>query len=137
MPDGVREHLREGLGRRGRTLRDAWTIKFEEYRQHYPSLADHIERIQRRRLPSGWDAGLPTFPADPKGIAGPDASAHVMTAIARNVPWLIGGSVDLAPSTETRLTFDDAGDFSNETPATHDGSTNSERSRSATAGSMR
>jgi transketolase len=67
--------------------------------------------MQRRELPDGWDAGLPTFPADPKGMAGRDASGKVLNAIAKNVPWLLGGAADLAPSTKTRLTFEGAGDF--------------------------
>src|SRR5205807_9450398 len=66
---------------------------------------------QRRELPNGWDRDLPEFPADPKGVAGRDASAKVLNAIARNVPWMVGGSADLAPSTKTRLTFEGAGDF--------------------------
>ena len=68
--------------------------------------------MQHRQLPEGWDKDLPTFPADAKGLAGRDASAKVLNALAKNVPWLIGGSADLAPSTKTRLTFDGAGDFS-------------------------
>src|SRR5881409_2677837 len=68
-------------------------------------------RIQRRDLPDGWDEGIPEFPADPKGIASRDSSAHVLNAIAQRVPWLLGGAADLAPSTKTRLTFDGAGDF--------------------------
>ena len=76
-----------------------------------PDLADHLHRMQRRQLPEGWDRDLPTFPADAKGMAGRDASGKVLNAIARNVPWLIGGAGDLAPSTKTRLTLDGAGDL--------------------------
>jgi transketolase len=67
--------------------------------------------MQRRELPEGWDKDIPVFPADPKGAGGRDSSAKVLNAVAKNVPWLIGGSADLAPSTKTRLTFDGAGDF--------------------------
>src|SRR5574340_1045996 len=67
--------------------------------------------MQRRELPDGWEQDLPTFPADPKGLAGRDASAKVLNAVADRVPWLIGGSADLAPSTKTRLTEKGAGDF--------------------------
>src|SRR5262249_6475263 len=73
--------------------------------------ADELMRIQRRELPDGWDGEIPEFPADPKGIASRDSSAQVLNAIARHVPWLLGGAADLAPSTKTRLTFDGAGDF--------------------------
>src|SRR5262249_35090537 len=91
--------------------RDAWFAKFNEYKQAFPELADHLERMQKRELPKGWDNDLPTFEADAKGVAGRDASGKVRNALARNVPWLLGGSADLAPSTKTRLTFTGAGDF--------------------------
>src|SRR5205085_8971636 len=81
------------------------------YKKAHPVLADELQRIQERKLPDGWDADIPTFPADPKGMAGRDASGKVINAIAKNVPWLIGGAADLAPSTKTRLTFEGAGDF--------------------------
>ena len=67
--------------------------------------------MQHRQLPDGWDKDLPAFPADAKGMASRDSSGKVLNAIAKNVPWLIGGAADLAPSTKTRLTFDGAGDF--------------------------
>jgi transketolase len=111
VPEGVREHFANGIGRRGKTLRDEWMAKFEEYKARYPELGDHLLRMQRRELPAGWDKEIPTFPADPKGVAGRDASSKVLNSIARNVPWLIGGAADLAPSTKTRMTFDGAGDF--------------------------
>ena len=68
--------------------------------------------MHHRQLPEGWDKDLPTFPADPKGLATATRRRKVLNAVAKNVPWLIGGSADLAPSTKTRLTFDGAGDFS-------------------------
>src|SRR5215471_4529757 len=112
VPEGVREHFAEGIGNRGRDLRMAWEAKLGEYRSGYPELADQIERMQTRRLPNGWDQDMPTFPADARGLSGRDASGQVLNAIARHVPWLIGGAADLAPSTKTRLTFEGAGDFS-------------------------
>jgi transketolase len=117
VPDGARERLREGVGRRGRELREAWQAHYEDYGRQYPVLADHLHRMQRRQLPEGWDRDLPTFPADAKGTAGRDASGKVLNVLARNVPWLIGGAGDLAPSTKTRLTFDGAGDLEAESPA--------------------
>ncbi|OGB91265.1 MAG: transketolase [candidate division NC10 bacterium RBG_16_65_8] len=114
VPDGVREHVQAGVGQRGRALRNAWMAAFEAYRKAYPDLADQLYRMQHRQLPGGWDTGLPAFPADAKGVAGREASGKVLNAIAKNVPWLIGGSADLAPSTKTRLTFEGAGDFSAE-----------------------
>ena len=111
VPDGVREHFADGVGTRGRELREAWEALFEEYRAAYPTLADELERIQRRELPEGWDAEIPVFPADPAGLATRDSSGQVLNAVARRVPWLLGGAADLAPSTKTRLTFEGAGDF--------------------------
>jgi len=116
VPGGVREHFAAGMGARGRAARTAWMAMFGRYREKYPELAEHLDRMQHRRLPDGWDRGLDPFPADPKGLAGRDASGKVLNTLARNVPWLLGGSADLAPSTKTRLTFEGAGDFSAETP---------------------
>jgi transketolase len=111
VPDGVREHFAAGIGARGAKLRGEWMALFESYKAKYPAEADALYRMQHRQLPEGWDKGLPTFPADAKGLAGRDASAKVLNSVAQNVPWLIGGSADLAPSTKTRLTFEGAGDF--------------------------
>jgi transketolase len=116
VPDGVYEHFQGGIGKRGREDSQAWTVLFEAYRKQYPELGDHLYRMQRRQLPEGWDKDLPKFPADPKGKATRDASGQILNSIAKNVPWLIGGSADLAPSCKTRLTFDGAGDFSAATP---------------------
>ena len=117
VPDAVRERFREGVGARGKALQAAWWTKFEEYRRQYPDLAEHGYRMLRRELPDGWDRGLPEFFPDDKGMATRDASSQVLNVLARNVPWLAGGSADLAPSCKTRLTFDGAGDFSPESPA--------------------
>jgi transketolase len=111
VPDGVYDHFRAGIGKRGKELRDAWFARVREYRDKYPELADQFYRMMHRQLPEGWDKGLPTFAADAKGLATRDSSGKVLNALATNVPWLMGGSADLAPSTKTRLTFDGAGDI--------------------------
>jgi transketolase len=111
VPEGVREHFREGIGKRGRELRSAWSKLFEQYSQKYPELADRLHRMERRELPQGWDKNLPAFPADAKGQATRDSSGKVLNALAQNVPWLIGGSADLATSNKTTLKFEGAGDF--------------------------
>jgi transketolase len=111
VPDGVYDHFKAGMGKRSGEARAAWMAKFADYKKQHPELGDQMQRMQRRDLPEGWDKDIPAFPADPKGAAGRDASAKVLNAVAKNVPWLIGGSADLAPSTKTRLTFDGAGDF--------------------------
>ncbi len=115
VPEDVLQHFQAGIGQRGNAIRQAWNAKFEEYKTQYPELADHLFKMQHRQLPDGWDQGLPDFPADPKGLATRESSGKVLNAIAKDVPWLIGGSADLAPSTKTRLTFDGAGDFEAET----------------------
>ena len=111
VPDGVYQQFTAGIGARGGELRRAWFELFEKYKKQYPDEADHLDRMQRRQLPEGWDRGLPTFPPDPKGLATRDSSSKVLDAVAKNVPWLIGGAADLFPSTKTRLTFEGAGDF--------------------------
>jgi len=111
VPDGIYDWFANGIGQRGGDLRKAWQASLEGYRAAYPELADEIERMQHRTLPDGWDRDLPVFPADPKGIATRDSSARAQNAVAQHVPWMIGGSADLTPSTKTRLTFDGAGDF--------------------------
>jgi transketolase len=116
VPDGVREHFQAGMGRRGRSLHEAWNTLFKSYRTKYPDLADQIELMQRRELPEGWDADLPVFAPDAKGLATRDSSGKVLNAIASHHPWLIGGSADLAPSTKTRLTIQGAGDLEADTP---------------------
>ena len=116
VPDGARERLAAGFGRRGRELHAAWEAKLGQYRQRHPELADHLHRMQYRLLPEGWDRDLPSFKPEPKGIAGRDASGKVLNAIARAVPWVVGGAGDLAPSTKTRLTFDGAGDLESDSP---------------------
>ena len=115
VPNGVREHFRAGIGQRGRELRVTWLAHINSYRAKYPDLADQLDRMQKRELPDGWDAHLPSFSADPKGIASRDSSAKVLNAIAPDYPWLIGGAADLGPSTKTRLTFEGAKDFEADT----------------------
>ena len=111
VPDGVREHFQDGVGKRGHSARMRWEKMFAEYSQKYPELADRLHRMQRRELPDGWDKNLPTFPADPKGVATRDSSGKVLNTLAENIPWLIGGSADLATSNKTNLKFEGAGDF--------------------------
>ena len=110
VPDKVRSHFAD-LGIRGAEVRAEWDELFTGYSKEYPELADQLDRMQRRHLPEDWDADLPDYPADPKGAAGRDTNQKVLNIVAQRVPWLIGGSSDLAPSNKSRLTFEDAGDF--------------------------
>jgi transketolase len=109
VPEGVLEHFRDGIGKRGHEARTQWEKVFAEYSEKYPELAERLHHMQRRELPEGWDKNLPTFPADAKGIATRDSSGKVLNVLAQNTPWLMGGSADLATSNKTNLTG--AGDF--------------------------
>ena len=110
VPDEVLENFQDGIGKRGRELSSTWNNLFGKYGQQFSNLADEIQRMQRRDLPEGWDKNLPTFPADAKGVASRESSGQVLNALAKNVPWLIGGSADLATSNKTTLKGD-AGEF--------------------------
>jgi transketolase len=116
VPDGVMERFADGIGKRGARLRREWEALFAGYREQFPEFATEVDQMQRRELPAGWDRDLPSFPADPKGIAGRDASGQVLNALAKNIPWFLGGSADLGSSNKTTLKFPGAGDFEAETP---------------------
>jgi len=116
VPDGVYDHFKAGVGARGAEARNQWEALFAGYRRTYPELATEIAQMQRRELPVGWHRNLPVFPADPKGLAGRDASGKVLNVLAQNIPWFLGGSADLGPSNKTTLTYAGAGDFQAESP---------------------
>lgn len=110
IPDGVIEHFAQGVAKRGKEVRDRWISTLGEYEKHHSQLAHQLLQMQRRQLPEGWDAELPVFPSDAKGMAGRVASGKALNAIAKKVPWLMGGSADLGPSTKTYI--DNAVSFS-------------------------
>jgi transketolase len=120
VPDAVPKHFAAGLGARGAEAHAAWDKLLAGYREAYPDLAAQVDAINAGTLPEGWDSDLPAFPADPKGVATRDASGKALNALAKRVPWLLGGAADLAPSTKTNLTFEGAGSF--EAPASNIGS---------------
>jgi transketolase len=111
VPDAVPKHFAQGIGARGAAAHAAWDKLLAGYRDAWPELATQVDAIQAGTLPEGWDASLPAFPPDAKGVATRDASGLVLNALAQCVPWLLGGAADLAPSTKTNLTFDGAGSF--------------------------
>jgi transketolase len=111
VPDGVTAHFHQGVGARGAKLQAEWTRLFKEYRAKYPDMADQLDRMQASTLPEGWDADLPVFPADAKGVATRESSGKALNALAKHYPWMIGGAADLSPSTKSNLTFDGAGSF--------------------------
>jgi transketolase len=111
VPDGVYDHFKAGIGARGAEARKRWTELFSAYRAQFPALASEIDQMQKRELPAGWDRNLPVFSADPKGVAGREASGKVLNVLAQNIPWFLGGSADLGPSNKTTLTYEGVGSF--------------------------
>ncbi len=103
VPDGVIEHFNGAIAERGAKLRDEWVALTDKYRGAYPELSAELDLLLKDELPEGWDADIPVFEADPKGVASRDSGGKVLNAIAAKVPWLIGGSADLAPSTKTDI----------------------------------
>ena len=114
VPAEVPEHFQNTLGQRGKEAQEDWAALFEKYQSEFPVEAKEISLMAKSALPDGWDADVPEFPADAKGMASRKSSGQVLNAIAAKVPWLIGGSADLAPSTNTLLKFEDIGSFSAE-----------------------
>ncbi|HWY08544.1 MAG TPA: transketolase [Candidatus Acidoferrales bacterium] len=111
VPDGVYQHFQDGVGAHGNEERTKWNALFAEYSKKFPELAARLAKMKCRALPDGWDKNLPNFPADPKGMATRESSGKVLNALAQNIPWLVGGSADLAKSNKTNLLFEGAGDF--------------------------
>jgi len=111
VPKEVYDHFNAGIGKRGTEAREKWEQLFASYRRQFPELATEIDQMQRRELPAGWDRNLPVFPPDAKGLAGRDASGKALNVLAKNIPWLLGGSADLGPSNKTTLTFEGAGNL--------------------------
>jgi transketolase len=111
VPDGVYDHFRSGVGVRGGKLNAEWKALFAEYSKKFPDLAGRLQKMQRHELPDGWDKNLPVFAADAKGMATRESSGKVLNVLAQNIPWLVGGSADLAKSNKTNLVFEGAGDF--------------------------
>lgn len=114
VPPEVRDHFREHLGTRGAKARQQWMQQWQQYRAANPSEAAELEAVFERRLPAGWDEDLPVFAPSDKGDATRNTSGKALNAIAKRIPFMIGGSADLAPSTKTLLAFPGAGEFSAE-----------------------
>jgi transketolase len=111
IPDGVREHFQSNIGARGAKVYQAWSKTWQAYRADEPKKAAELQAIFDRKLPAGWDKDIPVFEASKKGDATRNSGGKVLNAIAKNVPFMIGGSADLAPSTKSDLTFEGAGEF--------------------------
>jgi transketolase len=102
IPEPARAHFREALARGARD-QAAWDDRMAAHARAFPNLALELQRSMRGELPPGWDANIPVFPADAKGIATRVASGKVMNAVGPRLPALTGGSADLDPSTYTAL----------------------------------
>jgi transketolase len=116
VPESVKKMFENGIRKRGAEQHASWSKLYEGYKKDHPKLADELDLILQHRLPQGWDADIPTFDPDEKGVASRASSGKVLNAIAKNIPWMIGGSADLAPSNKSNLTFDEAGEFGLRTP---------------------
>ncbi len=102
VPDQVREHMGRAVGR-GRELEEEWNRRFEAYRQDHSELAERLLTAIAGDLPAGWDADIPVFSPEKGSVATRAASGTVLNAFAAKVPWLVGGSADLSPSTKTLI----------------------------------
>lgn len=115
VPDGVYAHWQAGVGARGAKANAEWKASFAKYAAAHADLATAYKQMQSRELPAGWDQALPVFFADAKGMATRESSGKVLNAVAKAVPWLVGGSADLAKSNKSRM--DGLGDFQADSPA--------------------
>ncbi|MFL1552311.1 transketolase [Pseudomonas sp. IB20] len=112
VPDEARSVLRDALLERSKPLYEEWNARLSQLEQYEPELADELRRMRAGEMPEQWQNELPSFDTDAKGVASRAAGGEVLNAFAQHIPWLLGGSADLSPSTKTNLTFDGAGRFS-------------------------
>jgi transketolase len=116
VPEEVLAHFAEGIGARGREERRAWETGLASYERSHPSESAELKKMWRKELPDGWEEALPVFEPDAKGLATRVSSGKVLNALAGKIPWLLGGSADLAPSTMTLLNDAQAGHQSAQEP---------------------
>ncbi|MEM7455644.1 MAG: transketolase [Planctomycetota bacterium] len=112
VPEEVMEHFREVSGKRGAEDYASWEEKHQKYQADHPELATQLSTMFSGRLPEGWDSDIPEFEASEKGDATRNTSGKVLNAMAAAIPWLVGGSADLAGSNKTNINDADAGHFS-------------------------
>lgn len=111
VPEEVKNHFAETIGARGEKAHKGWKRKLNKYAKEFPELAEQLRLVMRRELPTDWESAVPTFPTDAKGMASRVSSGKVINALGPKIPWFVGGSADLAPSTMTMMTFAGAGEF--------------------------
>jgi transketolase len=114
VPDEIRHRLRDAMAARAEPAYKQWQDTMAKLKASDAALVEELERMRQGRLPEGWDRDAPVFPPDPKGMATRESGGKALNAFARNIPLLMGGAADLAPSTKTNLTFDGAGSFQRE-----------------------
>jgi len=111
VPDDAKGWLEALLIERNQSAYEAWEASLAALQQQAPALAEDLKRMRAGEMPEGWDAAIEPFPTDAKGVASRQSGGKVLNAYAQRIPWLLGGSADLSPSTKTNLTFEGAGSF--------------------------
>ena len=111
VPEGVYERFADTVGRRGGALQSAWAELFAAYKAKYPDEGGQIDAIIAKEVPQAAFDAIPSFPADPKGMATRESASKAENALAPHYPWLVGGSADLDESTKTNQTAKEAGTF--------------------------
>lgn len=111
VPEDAKGWLQTTLRERNQEAYSAWEAALAALENQEPALADDLVRMRAGQMPEGWDASIEPFPADAKGVASRQSGGKVLNAYAERIPWLLGGSADLSPSTKTNLTFEGAGSF--------------------------
>ncbi len=113
----VYQIFKDGIAKRGQALRAEWNKQFADYQKSFPEQAEELAKIASGDLPDDWDVDMKPFAADAKGMASRASSGKVLNQLAGKLPWMLGGSADLAPSNKSDLVFLGAGEFSTATPA--------------------
>lgn len=113
VPEDVRQHFDQGIGERGRKEYEAWSDKWDAYKEQFPAQASELATIWAGGLPEDWDKDIPGFSHEDKPIATRSSSGKVLNAIAKNVPWMMGGSADLAGSNKSEIDGETDFEFGN------------------------
>ncbi|MDG2015314.1 MAG: transketolase [Pirellulaceae bacterium] len=103
VPEDVMTHFAEGIGARGQKLYEKWQGQWQDYQAQFPSEAAELNAVWSGDLPEGWDRDIPEFSSEDKPLATRSSSGKVLNAIAKNLPWMMGGSADLAGSNKSQI----------------------------------
>jgi transketolase len=102
VPDEAKQYMGKAV-ERGEAWEKDWNARYSAWAKEHPELDKTWQHMMNGTLPDGWDKDIPTFPADAKGLATRKSDQQVLNAVAKRVPWLLGGSADLHPSTFTLI----------------------------------